>query len=201
MVVFMSCRYSRWYKPTLPSCRLCFGKAEKVPRDRGTGMLFCVCIGALDDEPAYIYACGTFQFVGLWSTCTHSSRFLVLQVKMCWMRSHSTPFRHRLIRAAPTVSGYNMSPRKWRESISCLQPGREERAQIQINVQAMTGCICFRLVAISASCAHTIPRRQTSGWNGEKAQSTYLITGFCLWLWLCTILQMDSLFTFLTIFH
>lgn len=48
--------------------------------------------------------------------------------------------------------------KKLREYISCLHPPEHWRdeARIQINVQAIKGCICFCLRAISASCTRTV---------------------------------------------
>lgn len=48
--------------------------------------------------------------------------------------------------------------KKLREYISCLRPPEHWRdeARIQINVQAIKGCICFCLRAISASCTRTV---------------------------------------------
>ena len=48
--------------------------------------------------------------------------------------------------------------KKCRESISCFHPSEHRRgkARIQINVQAIKGCICFCLRAISASCTRTV---------------------------------------------
>lgn len=130
-----------------------------------------VCVDALDDLFAcsYIYTLSTTWNVSICRFMKHihtdRSWFLVLEVKMCWMKSRNTP--------SDTVSGYKTSPWKCREYIQYRAfSQREENAQIQMNVRAiLTGCICFCLRAISASCAHTIPRRQTSGWNAEKLKA------------------------------
>lgn len=115
---------------------------------------------------AYVYTCGTFQF-GFWGT--RSSRYLALGVKVL-NEKPLDPLRTQTDSSGPRG-----------KSIHILPPtpfAKRGRAQIQINVQAVTGCICFRLGAISASCAHAIPRRQTSGWNSEQLKAHISLQAF-----------------------